>query len=494
MQRLRFVSVFICMALCLPLLVFESAAEEIASGYCGGEGDGTNLYWRLTDDGTLTIIGNGEMKNQPNFGDKSKIKSVVIGDGVTSIGEYAFYGCSNLYSVELPNGITNIGNFAFGWCCNLISIVLPNGISSISNYMFQSCSKLTSITIPNSVTSIKSFAFSHCSKLSLIVIPNSVIVLGNYAFNDCTSLTSITIPNSVTVIYDGAFLGCTGLTSIEIPNGVAGIGKYVFDGCSNLSEIIVDSENKAYCSKDGVLYSKDESVLAKYPEGKGGAEYVIPNTVNRICASAFLNCASLNRIEIPNGVKNIEYQAFACCTNLSLINIPNGITSIESWAFADCSSLASVNIPDCVNKIGGGAFFGCSSFESIIIPISVEVIGPDAFSGCNNMTDIYCEIESQPEGWEKGSDNMLVRGGYMASWLGDCPAIVHWGYKPIPDIPWGDLDNDGIVDESETISILNIIKSIAEMTQEHLQSSDYNKDGTIDIRDFNYIYNKTLNK
>ena len=166
----------------------------IASDTCGD-----NLTWELTADSVLTISGTGTMTNYSSsssspalwYYNRSFIKSVVIGEGVTSIGNYAFNACSGLASVTIPNSVTSIGNYAFNACSGLASVTIPNSVTSIGNYAFNACSGLTSVTIPNSVTSI-----------------------GNYAFNACSGLTSVTIPNSVTSIGSSAFYGCTNLKTV----------------------------------------------------------------------------------------------------------------------------------------------------------------------------------------------------------------------------------------------------------------------------------------
>ena len=132
----------------------------------------------------------------PWYNDRDKIKTVVIKEGVTSIGSYAFDQCSNLISVTIPNSVTSIGKAAFDDCSGLTSITIPNSVTSIGGHAFWDCSGLTSITIPNSVTSIGDYAFYKCSNLTSITIPNSVTNIGDYAFGDCSGLTSITFERS----------------------------------------------------------------------------------------------------------------------------------------------------------------------------------------------------------------------------------------------------------------------------------------------------------
>ena len=241
------------------------SSNIVDSGTCGAEGNnGDNLTWILDDEGVLTISGTGAMANWENdspWHENQDIKSVMIEDGVTSIGHNAFFRCSGLANITFPNSVKSIGVNAFYGCSGLTSIKIPNSVTSIETWMFYGCSGLTSIKIPNSVTSIGSFAFYECSGLTSITIPdsvtsigtsvfsgcsgltsitisNSVTSIGNYAFYKCSGLTSITIPNRVTSIRSRAFSGCSGLTSITIPNSVTSIGNYAFSGCSGLTRVI----------------------------------------------------------------------------------------------------------------------------------------------------------------------------------------------------------------------------------------------------------------
>ena len=160
-----------------------------------------------------------------------------VPDSVTTIGEWAFSGCTSLTNINIPDNVTSIGEHAFYECSKLTSVTIPEGVTSIGRSAFHNCSNLTSITIPESVTSIGSSAFIGCRSLTSINIPDGVTSIGSSTFQSCTSLTSITIPEGVASIGYGAFQGCYGLTSINIPNSVSSIGDYAFKGCSKLTII-----------------------------------------------------------------------------------------------------------------------------------------------------------------------------------------------------------------------------------------------------------------
>ena len=233
----------------------EVQIKEFAGGYrirsiqIGSPNHGTcgdNLTWNLKK-GVLTISGTGAMQNwnypsSPWHEFYDDIQSVVIEDGVTSIGKYAFSGCSGLTSVTISNSVTSIGENAFRDCSGLTSVTIPNSVTSIGKDAFYGCNGLTSVTISNSVTSIGNDAFYGCSGLTSVTIPNSVTSIGGYAFEGCTGLTSVTIPNSVTSIGDYAFYGCTNLTSVTIGNSVTSIGSGAFEGCTGLTSVTIEAE------------------------------------------------------------------------------------------------------------------------------------------------------------------------------------------------------------------------------------------------------------
>ena len=160
---------------------------------------------------------------------------------VTSIGNFAFDGCSGLTSVTIPNSVTSIGGSAFWGCSSLTSIIIPNSVTRIGSNAFCCCTGIAKFIIPNGVANIEPGTFDGCTGLADITIPNNVVSIGNYAFNGCISLTTVVIPNSVTSIGEGTFEGCTGITAVTIPNSVTSMGDYAFYGCSSLVSVTIES-------------------------------------------------------------------------------------------------------------------------------------------------------------------------------------------------------------------------------------------------------------
>lgn len=269
-----------------------TAYADVQTGKCGD-----NVTYSLdTSTGVLTISGTGEMTDSP-FGQNSNIiKSVIIENGVTSIGDSAFCHCKSLTNVTIGSSVTSIGESAFLRCTSLISITIPNSVTSIENEAFEDCTSLISVTIPNSVTSIGEYAFYYCISLTSVTIPNSVTSISDSAFKNCTSLKSVTIPDSVTSIDSYAFVNCTSLKSVKIPDSVTSIGSDAFLCCSSLTTIEVSNYNENYSSTDGILFNKDKSKLITYPAGKPNETYEIPDSVTGIGYYAFYYCKSLKSV------------------------------------------------------------------------------------------------------------------------------------------------------------------------------------------------------
>ena len=271
----------------------------------------------------LTISGSGDMYNYgssdfsaPWDGSRSRVKSVVIADGVTSIGEYAFFYCESLTSVTIPDSVTSIGKYAFFCCTSLTSVTIPDSVTSIGRFAFSNCTSLTSVTIPDSVTSIGEYAFYYCKSLTSMTIPDSVTSISSSTFASCTSLTSVTIPNSVTSIGEYAFYDCKSLTSVTIPGSVTSIGLYAFASCTSLTGIWVAEGNSHYANDaSGVLFNKDKTTLVQCPGAF--AAYTIPDSVTSIGDNTFDHCTSLTSVTIPDGVTSIGWRAFSNCTSLT---------------------------------------------------------------------------------------------------------------------------------------------------------------------------------
>ena len=377
MNRLKqYVMIFVLLAAVLlcALLLPGREAQAASSGTCGAEGDGSNLTWTLDDAGTLTISGTGTMK------------------------DYYYY----IHSY-LP------------WGTSIKSVMIESGVTSIGNSAFYECSSLTSVTIPDSVTSI-----------------------GAGAFYGCSSLTSVTIPDSVTSIGNFAFSGCSSLTSVTIPDGVTSIGDQAFSFCSSLTEVLVAENNPSFCSKDGVLLTKDLKRLILCHAGKSG-----------------------------------EYR------------LPDSVEQVDEYAFSG-SKITKPTLGRGMDTIPANAFSGMYSLKELVIGKNVSMVLANAFGYCRNLKDVYYE------GTEAEWDEVLIAPGGNDYLL---KATVHFNTvippEPgEPDTPLpGDLSGDGLLDVSDAAALFAVICDPA--AEKDPAVMDLNGDGRVNNRDALLLFRRT---
>ena len=289
----------------------STSTTIVKSGECG-----ENVIYTLDSNGLLKISGSGNMNdyyigNSPFYLNKN-IKEIVIGDGVTSIGDCAFWGCSSLTSIEIPDGVTSIGMSVFDSCSSLTSIEIPVGVTRLKDFVFYGCSSLTSITIPEGLTSIDGGAFQNCSSLTSIAILAGVTSIGESAFKDCSNLNTIY-----------CYKNSTADKYTDYPS----IAKKVY---------LDDATTTAFTfnSSTGTItgYSGSEKVV-NIPSNIGGVY------VKAIGENAFKNNTDIETVIIPEGVNSIEDFAFYKCTGLKYIFIPESVTSVSEDGFYRCGAL-----------------------------------------------------------------------------------------------------------------------------------------------------------
>lgn len=371
--------------------------KKVASGVCG-----ENLTWKLTEDGVLTISGSGTMQNytykseMPWYSHINEITTAVIEDGVTTIGDYAFYGMPELTSVKIPAGVTTIGAYAFKnstvldgvvlpdtlkkigesafyGCSGLSEITIPEGIYTVWAYTFKNCTSLTSVSLPSTLIKIDVAAFYGCIALTELTIPDNVSIIGSYCFKNCTSLASVDLSSSLTQIREATFYGSV-LTSLEIHEGVTQIAPYAFKNCTSLKTLSLPESLTSI--GEAAFYSCAMTNLE------------IPDAVTSIGSYAFKNCTSLESVDLSERLTEISESCFYNCTSLVLANIPEGVTAIEGYAFKNCTGLVELILPTSLNTIGASSFCYCTGLIEITIPENVISLGEYAFSRCTGLRTI----------------------------------------------------------------------------------------------------------
>ena len=234
----------------------------------------------------------------------------IDGYTVTKIASRAFEG-HKCFDVILPKTIEYIGEGAFAYCENLLEV---EGIEKCTN-----------------LKEIQQQTFRGCHRLDGILLPEGLEKIGKMAFVSCYKLSSINIPSTVTIIDDGAFAINYSMTEIKIPASVEYIGTEAFEACMYLKSIEVEAQNANYCSVDGVLYSKDMTMIHTYPCDKAGSEFTIPDSVTTIPVSTFTYPRNLEILNIPTSVKTIEKDAIKDTKNIATLSKINYNGTIETW-------------------------------------------------------------------------------------------------------------------------------------------------------------------
>ena len=370
----------------LPQLAPQASAAAM-SGTCG-----ENLRWSFDETtGVLTITGSGAMDD---YSYETKIPWISLRYRITGI--------------RLPEGLTNIGEMAFS-----------------------NCARFTELTIPGSVTRIGKHAFTSAQALTKLTLPDGLREIGEYAFFDCVSLKDVTIPDGVESIEAAAFSQCGSLEQILLPASLTRLDNAVFSYCAKLREIRVDPANPAFCSEDGVLFSKDKAELIQYPCAKAGA-YRVPEQATFLQDAAFAECSGLTEITIPEGspiadAPDLQYW-FDSCSALERIRIPQsstryesvdgvlynedkteillyprgragayqipkGVTHVGDNAFSECDGLTDVTIPEGVTGVGVGAFYGCEKLKTVSFPESLTYIDNWSFMGCESLEEVSLQAK-----------------------------------------------------------------------------------------------------
>lgn len=456
---------------------FTISAKAIdAIGYCGED-----LTWVL-DDGVLTISGTGDMfdykynSTLPWSKYKNDVTSLVIEDGVTSIGDYTFEGLTQVTSVKIPDSVRRIGAWAFDFCYSLQKVELPENLEFIGEMAFAECSELVSIVIPESVKTIGYGAFEYCGKLSEITLPDSMI---NFDSN----------PFRGTAYYKD---------KSNWESGVLYIGKHLLE---------IDDNINADCV---IKYGTINILPFAFSDVRKLKSVTIPDTVEYIGGCAFKECINLEAVVIPDSVKKLGRYAFYCCDNLKIAVIGNQVSHIGEETFGWCHRLEIVYLSNSVKTIDQSAFY-CDNLKYVFYDGTAKewanINIADGNYGLSRATRYYkCDtpkltsISNQPTGikisWSavSGAENYRVYRRQSATDKWERIAIVNstsyidtnvknnstWSYTVIAvnKVGLSGFDSKGksikFVDTPKLTGITNITTGIKLTWQSVSESDGYN--------------------
>lgn len=400
---------------------------------------------------SLTLSGAGAIPDYPiaetpwqEFRDE--IKSIVLREGVTRIGDYAFYDCTALTSVEIPEGVTQIGESAFSCCQSLEAVTIPGSVTEIGEGAFESCDSMMALELASGLKRVGAFAFSECfslralnlpdtveriersaftgTALQELVIPGNVQEIGDNAFNGCIRLSSLTLSEGIRVIEEMAFSNCSDLTKVLIPASVERLGDGVFADCLAMTRIAVSPESEHFVVHDNILYSKDMSTLLHYPAGKEEQEFTLPEEVRKIAGLAFASSYYLTDVTLGDYLEEVGSYAFARCYGLTYMYLPPQTTRLGVSPFHDCTALQEIEVdlynpcysslggiiyneeqtqliqypagicaesytvPEMVQEIAEYACYDAQNLKVLEIPAGVRKIGDLAFAFCDKLREV----------------------------------------------------------------------------------------------------------
>lgn len=359
--------------------------------------------------------------------DCNNLASIIIPDPCATVEENAISSCNHLSEIHLGKNVKYFG-CRNGNLCKALSQIsvdaenknfksvdgvlfdsdltklykypaakvnaeysVPASIKIIDDYAF-SGSKLDNVSLAEGLNEIRRGAFDDCRSLKNIEIPETVYTIGMFAFQNCASLFAISIPDHVDQLRSFCFGYCSSLRECHLGSSVKDIDGSAFSGAVSLQSFSVSEKNPNFAVQDGILYSKDLSVLVRCPLAYYSDELFLDDNIEIIESNAFASCTGILKYKLPDGLKKIGNSAFDNC-RMEVIKIPNSVEEIGMFAFQECNNLKSFAIPNALGKVPTFLLSGCDALNYLYIPKGIKEIDNYAFSRCKNLTTIESWIE-----------------------------------------------------------------------------------------------------
>lgn len=334
------------------------------------------------------------------------VTEITVGDNVTSIGKWAFFGCTDLTAATLPAGLTMLDNAAFSGCSALGSIAIPDGITQLRNSIFYDCSSMKSVTLPAALTEIGSGTFANCSALESVTFPATLTTIGEEAFSECSSLKSIILPDAVTLVSSAAFEDCSALESVTFGANLEEIESSAFTGCAITSldfspvTAAISLGTNAFDSCAALKSVTLPSLLSYAGTGvlqncTSLTELTIPDTWDEIPAKLCYGCTALDRLDMGTGVETIKQGAFFEC-RLSEITWSEAVKDIQWNVFYGCTGITDLVLPDALETVDDYSFSACPALRSIRIGSAAKSFGKECFSTNTALESVVCEAVTPP--------------------------------------------------------------------------------------------------
>lgn len=385
-------------AAALAALVFCLAPTVVLASEVTGEcGDnGSNItYVYDTESFTLTLTGTGATKDFTSYGAgrspfvsnttiKNNCKTIVIGGGITRIGDYTFNALMNVTSITFPSTLESVGYQSFASMNKMSALPQGSNLVTIGEAAFAGWSTATELDLPDTVVTIGKRAFNSW-KPSTLTIPASVRTISDSAFSGWTNLETLVFEEGVETIGANAFAS-TMLTEANLPASLTSMDATSFNGNNLLAAYNVAEANTVYSSVDGILYNKAKTLLIRCPDAYQG-EVVIAEECTEIGGSAFDGCAGVNSVVLPQNLVNIGGAAFSG-TSITSITIPETVTELGAGAFAGCSYLTEAVVNADISVLPQYLFNGCSALETVTIGEKIGGYGTSCFQSCSALTNV----------------------------------------------------------------------------------------------------------